>query len=121
MNFMMELSLKILNTDMEFKYFQMEISIGESISLVDFMAKESIFGKMVLIMMVTFQKAIGKVKENGNQIRKMEMCISGNTKKIRKMDKESITGIMVVSMKVLSFMILSKIQIIQAWKRKSNL
>ena len=94
---------------MGFKYFQMVIDIGESISLVDFMGRENTFGKMVLITMVTFQKVIVKAKENGNLIEKAEMFTLANINKIRKMDKESITGIMVVNMKVLSFMILSKI------------
>ena len=105
---MMELFVKMLNMDMEYNYFQMVINIKDNISLVVFMEKVNMFGEMVPIMMVIFQKVIVKVKENGNLQKKMEMCIEANIKRIKKMDMEYINGIMVVDMKVLFIMILSK-------------
>ena len=71
---MMELFLKMLNMDMEYNYFQMVINIKDNISLVVSMEKVNMFGEMVHIMMVIFQKVIVKVKENGN-LQKRWRCV----------------------------------------------
>jgi hypothetical protein len=89
---------------MGYRYLPMEIDIEANISLEDFMEEENISGGMDHAIKEISFKGIVKEWESGNPPRKEEMYTLGNTKRIKNVDMDDITGTMTVYTRELSLM-----------------